>query len=305
MVTTYQCIVDGTGKTQIDKAGGSYDGLETSDAETAHQAYVDSVINGLEHLNVEQWVVNKVDKDKNVWDVTGSSAIEWGDNLGAAGHSNQSASTEDKYYFFGEGDNPSASSSEGDFDVKEGDTAVASYTFYINTYGDMYMLTNNVEGNKKNESAGTKINPNGLTGIAKELNDRTHVVDKLKKAVEHGTGNDPSGRSKTGTAWYNEAFDGVTVYIQTTQLTVGYLNPPQRSTVLDPKLTQTQTSHSDMFNKDKYNMSQYKSRNYSDAYTSTNVVGKFKGEYVQLKDMGSLFFSQKFFIPNATVDDLH
>ena len=131
------------------------------------------------------------------------------------------------------------------------------------------------------------------------------MVDKLRAAVEQGTGNDASGRSKTGTTWYNEAFDGITVYVQTTELSVGYIDPPQRSTVLDPKLTQTQTSHSDMFNEDKYNMSQYRTKEYSDAYYVTDVVGTFKGTEVYMKEMSQLFFSRKFFIPNATVDDLH
>ena len=310
MVTTYQCVLDGTGKTQVEKttglADGTYSGLTIDNAKTEHTSYVNTVKEGLENLNIEQWIINKVE-DKNVWDVSGSTAIDWGDNLKAAGHPNQTASTEDKYYFAGEDYNTNAPASEGDFDVEVGSTAYASYTFYMNTYGDMYMITNKTDGNKNSETTGTKINPTALTGIAKELNDRTHVIDKLYKALEHGTGHDASGRSKTGTAWYNEAFDGITVYVQTTQLTVGYLNPPQRSVVLDPKLTQTQTSHSDMFNKDKYNMTQYKTKKYSDAYgaESENVVGKFKDKEVQMMNMSDLFFSQKFFIPNATVDDLH
>lgn len=60
------------------------------------------------------------------------------------------------------------------------------------------------------------------------------------------------------------------------------------------------------FNKDRYNMSQYRTKEYSVAYPSTTgQVGEFKGAEVCIKDMPMLFHSRKFFIPNATVDDLH
>lgn len=315
VATTYQCVVDGTGKTQIDNAGGSYAGLTPTDAESAHDAYADSVKNGLEGIGVVQWVTNNIgsvngsniDKDSsNVWNISGSSEVYWGQNLDAAGHSDQTASLETKYYFADDGEHPEAPASEGDLDVEVKGKTSKKYTFYVNTFGEMYMLEDNVSGNQRNERAGTKVDPNAPSGIAKQINDRTHVIDKLYKAVEKGTGKDESGRSKTGVKWYNEAFDGVTVYVQSTEFMVGYIDPPSRSTVLDPKLTQTQDNQSDMFNKDKYNMSQYRTKNYSVAYPGTEEkVGEFKGASVYLKDMEMLFHSRKFFIPNATVDDLH
>lgn len=309
--TTYQCVVDGSGKTQIDNAGGSYTGLTTADAESSHQAYVSSVIDGLEKLNVEQWVTNNLSginsgnidsSSTDVWNISGSSMVAWGENLKAAGHSNQTASMEYKYYFSADGERLEAPASEGDLDVQEKGTTTKKYTFFTNTYGEIRYTVDDVNPNTgSNERKGNLANDS----IANQINQRTHVVDKLRAAVEQGTGNDASGRSKTGTTWYNEAFDGITVYVQTTELSVGYIDPPQRSTVLDPKLTQTQTSHSDMFNEDKYNMSQYRTKEYSDAYYVTDVVGTFKGTEVYMKEMSQLFFSRKFFIPNATVDDLH
>lgn len=309
--TTYQCVVEGSGKTQIDNAGGSYTGLTPADAESSHQAYVSSVIDGLEKINVEQWVTNNLSgidsgniesSSTDVWNISGSSMVEWEKNLQAAGHSNQTASMEYKYYFSGDGERPEAPASEGDLDVQEKGKTTKKYTFFTNTYGEIRYTVDDVNPNTgSNERKGNLANDS----IANQINQRTHVVDKLQAAVEQGTGNDTSGRSKTGNAWYNEAFDGITVYVQTTELSVGYIDPPQRSTVLDPKLTQTQTSHSDMFNEDKYNMSQYRTKEYSDAYFVTDVVGTFKGTDVYMKEMSQLFFSRKFFIPNATVDDLH
>lgn len=315
VATTYQCIVEGTGKTQIDNAGGSYSGLEASNADSAHQAYVNTLVDAIEKLNVEQWVTDDLSgvngsslgtQSANVWEKSNSSSVLWGLPLGCAGHPNQTASLEYKYYFSEDGERPEAPASEGDLDVEIKNTTSRKFTFYTNTFGEVYMIEDDPSGNQSNERAGTKLTPGGLSGIAKQINDRTHVVDKLYKAVEHGTGKDASGRSKTGTTWYNEAFDGITVYVQCTELSVGYLQPPQRSTVLDPKLTQTQDSHSDMFNKDKYNMSQYRTKNYSNAYPNNEEkVGEFKGASVYMKDMPFFFFSKQFFIPNATVDDLH
>lgn len=311
MATTYQCIVDGSGKTQIDNAGGSYTGLTEADATSAHAAYVDTVIEGLDELNVEQWVtknisgvnsgnINKTSTD--VWNISGSSEVEWDEDLSAAGHSGQKASTEYKYYFSPEGERPEAPASEGDLDVKTGKTTTKKYTFFTNTFGEVRYTVDDVNPNTEgNERKGNLANDT----IAKQLNDRTHVVDKLQAAVEQGTGNVSSGRSKTGTHWYNEAFDGITVYVQTTELIVGYIDPPQRSVVLDPKLTQTQDNQKDMFNIDKYNMSQYRTKEFSHAYGTADVAGVFKGEDIEMKDMCKLFISKKFFIPNATVDDLH
>lgn len=301
MATTYQCIVDGSGKTQIDNAGGSYTGLEESDATSAHEAYVDSVISGLDALNVEQWVTTNIETNKHVWDINGSSSVSWGENLDAAGHPDQTASLEAKYYFSADGGRPEAPASEGDLDVEEKGTTTKKYTFFTNTKGEIRYTVDDVNPNIGSETKGNLANDS----IANQINQRTHVVDKLQAAVEQGTGVDKTGRSKTGEHWYNEAFDGITVYVQTTELSLGYIDPPARSTVLDVKITQTQDNQSDMFNRNKYNMSQYRTKPYSDAYMENNVVGTFKGNSVAMKDMHLLFFSKKFLIPNATVDDLH
>lgn len=309
-VTTYQCIIEGSGKTQIDNAGGSDGGLTASQAESSHKAYVDTVKNALENLNVEQWVTNEISSVKasnitesagQVWNLHGE-AIHPGYNLVMAGHPSQDASTEEKYYFRDNGTLPKAPAGEGDLDVEEKSTTTKKYTFFTNTKGEIRYTVDDVNPNIGSETKGKLANDT----IANQINSRTHIVDKLRDAVEQGTGNDPSGRSRTGSAWYNEAFDGVTVYVQTTELSLGFIDPASRTTVLDPKLTQTQDNQSDMFNKDKYNMSQYKTMSYSHVYGGDDDrVGEFKGTGVYMKNMNMLMFSRQFFIPNATVDDLH
>lgn len=305
MVTSYQCVVDGTGKEQIENTSGStYTGPTIASADTAHDAYVQSVIQGLENLNVEQWAINKIDTSKDVWNISGSEPVQPGQALSMIGRSGQYSSNEWKYYLSDEGVRPEAPASEGDLDVKNNGTYMETYTFFTNTYGEIRYIVGNTSGNKTNEKAGVDIT-GGLDNISKQINDRTHVVDKLKDAVEQKKGNDPTGRSKTGTAWYSEAFDGITIYVKSTELIVGYIDPPQRSTVLDPRLTQEQKSQSDMFNEAKYNQSQYRTKPYSEIYQITDKVGEFKGESVLMDEMNMLFWSKPFLIPNATVDDLH
>lgn len=309
-VTTYQCVIEGSGKKQIDNTGGSDGGLTTTAAETSHKAYVDSVKNALDKLNVEQWVINDISSvnggnitssSKQVWNMHGE-AIYPGYDLEAAGHPLQDASTEEKYYLRDDGTLPNAPAGEGDLDVEEKGTTTKKYTFFTNTKGEIRYTVDDVNPNIGSETKGNLANDS----IANQINQRTHVVDKLQAAVEQGTGVDKTGRSKTGTNWYNEAFDGITVYVQTTELSLGYIDPPARSTVLDPKLTQTQDNQNDMFNKDKYNMSQYKTKPFSNAHEGdADRVGEFKGTAVYMKDMGMLFFSRQFFIGNVTVDDLH
>lgn len=300
MLTTYQCIVEGSGLTQINNTNGSDGGLTREQAIAAHDAYVSDVVNTLEQVNVEQWITADIGSEY-AWD-TGST-INPGADLRSAGHSGQTASTESKYYFRGDGEMPDAEASEGDLDVIRHESKTPrTYTFFVNTFGEIRYIEGNTSPNIGSETMG---NPVGDT-TSTLINQRTHIVDKLEAALEHGTGNDGRGRSKTGTRWYNEAFDGITVIVQQTELEIGYLQPPERYTVLDPKVTQSQNSQSDMFNKDKYNLSQYRTKAYSDRYPGDNDrVGSFKNADIYTDELNMYFWSQKFFVPNATVDDLH
>ena len=311
-LTTYQCIVTGSGKEQIDTAGGSDGDLTEEKAIAAHEAYVLDVIDTMDKLNMEQWVTMDFESD-SAWKT--GSAVGPDINLKDAGHSNQKGSTEDKYYFRGEDEQSDRANNiygagEGDLDVYPNpnkysdetlDTKVDYYTFFVNTYGEIRYTVNDVYPNTDGDERKGKL-ANDTT--AKLINNRTHIIDKLKAAVELSTGDDTSGRSKTGTAWYNEAFDGITVMVQKTDIEVGYREPMQRTSVLDPKLTQTQKNQKDMFNIEKYNMSQYRTKNRSDKYNKDNEIGMFKGYEIYMDEMNMIFWSQRFYIPNATVDDL-
>lgn len=308
-LTTYQCIVTGSGKEQIDKAGGSDGGLTEEKAIENHKNYVLDVIETLDKVNVEQWVTKEIDSE-SAWKT--GSAVGPGLSLKDAGHNSQKGSTEEKYYFRGEGELPDSSKGEGDLDVtpnplkysnEQLDTKATYYTFFVNTYGEIRYTENDIYPNTNGEERAGKL---ANDTIAKLINNRTHIVDKLAAAVERGSGTDTSGRSKTGMNWYNEAFDGITVIVQKTTLELGYREPfVERTSVMDPRLTQESTGKKDQFNFNKYNKVQYRTKNYSDRYKEDNKIGVFKGYDIYMDEMNMLYWSYPIFLPNLTTQDLH
>jgi hypothetical protein len=150
---------------------------------------------------------------------------------------------------------------------------------------------------------------------AKEIDNKTYVVRKLLASVERGGGNDST--ATWSKKWYNEAMDGITVMVQETKITIGYVSPSERWTVLDPKLipnsetntktdgTTTQSTKGSLFT--AYFSSAYKTDDYSQAYGSsnTNVLGEFSGYKVKLVNLQNMFTSKVFYIPNVTTQDLN
>lgn len=304
-LVTYQPVVIGAGQVQIDTAGGTYDNFTEDVAISNHESYVMSVEDGLEYLNVQQWVSTNDSSGGNVWD-TGIK-VNPGCDISSLG-ANPTASTEDKYYFRGEGEltpNDGSNGGEGDLDVENLGTKTKYYTFFTNTSGELRMVVDNPDAPLTDPTAGEficKKSSPSVSGIAKEINDRTYVVKKLLAAVEMETGSD--AKAEWNPAWYNEAFDGITIMVQTTKLKVGYLRPYERSAVLDPRLTPKSKGQSQLFT--KYNASQFKMNSYSGAYSDNEYqIGYFVDREVYMKDMDYLYTSMKFYIPNVTTQDLH
>jgi len=189
----------------------------------------------------------------------------------------------------------------------------------------------------------------------KQFNDRTQIIQKLVEAFERNHGYDkenyfpkPNASSRDEfdnkfTGWYNEAFDGITYAVIKTTMQVGFNNPYERGAVLDPTLTPSSATKSDMFT--RYNVSQFATADYSLKALDTKIDGyevdggKVKVTYAsvdpltgQTSDNGTdelsllgvvtdingnstpvginpdslkkLFVSDIFFIPNVTVQDL-
>lgn len=327
-ITTYQTIIDGAGKEQIDRIGGSYSGLQTqSDAKSSHDSLVATVKDALEKLNMQQWV------NKNGGNPFDGIAVDNYENtdIRALGNGARDGkvSMDSKYYF--SNDNGTTPASEGDLDVTvAAQDSSLIYTFFTNTKGEVRVVLNDVNAPLTNESAGTLLytinandtewdkgntftGGNDLVSDAKCINQRTQIVDKLIQAVEAGTGYDagipgkanaPSWRSPY---WYNEAFDGISVVVDSTVLEVGFMSPSERQIVLDPKLIPLQTSQSNM-NTDSTYSSGFKTKDYTPVYQSQpGQVGEFRGARIDLADMDTFFSTRGdyFNIPNQTVQDLH
>ena len=99
------------------------------------------------------------------------------------------------------------------------------------------------------------------------------------------------------------------VAISTTQIETGFIQVPERTTVLDPKLNTKNIGNKFMFRtKEKepsYNICGFKMNDFSTAYGKQNMIAEFKGVPVLMKDMDMLYWSKDFYISNITVSDLH
>ena len=327
--TTYQCILDSNsaGAEQINRIGGTSSLQDSASALVEHKNFVDSVVKGLDNINIQQWVNKdggnpfngiKVDNVNNT-------------NIRALGNGAKDGkvSMDSKYYFTPDGTNSPAG--EGDLDVEIiTEDAPLIYTFFTNTKGEVRVVLNDANAPLTNENAGTllhTINVNDtewdkgdkftggtdLLSDAKCINKRTQIVDKLIQAVEAGTGYDigipgkvnaPSWRSPY---WYNEAFDGISVAVNSSVIKVGFKNPAERQIILDPKLIPLQTSQSSMNTNSTYS-SGFKTKDYTPVYQSQpGQVGEFRGARIDLADMDTFFSTRSdyFNIPNQTVQDLH
>jgi len=144
-------------------------------------------------------------------------------------------------------------------------------------------------------------------GIILDIAKKTDIVNQLYTQLEEGTGKDSSAYwSDSNGAWYYEAFDGITIAHMSTDIQVGFIDSYERTSVLDPKLTPSASSKGDIL--EDYTYSQFKMADHSLLYGTPNKIGEYKvggTTYdITVPDLSSLFVSDIFIIPNATVQDL-
>lgn len=320
-VETYYPILAGTGLNQVNSTGGSSSlpSSVTDIMEESHNKFVVSTISGLETLNVQQWVSGELSADsisddiltdrktnKPVWSMSGATAPSYEGKDG-------------KYYFRDDNDNDSdigavksGDSNTGDLDVKQGNTVINYYTFYANANGDIYCkkhsdlgeaskITSETEGElvlAKGENI-SKIRPNYLN-----INNKTGIVTNIVAALERNTGNDKNApwASEDG-HWYNEAFDGITYAVIDTSIEIGFINPYERTSVLDPELTPSNSGKNDFFT--SYSYSQFKMKEYCELYNSTiGKIGKYRDYDICSDYLDEIMISDIFLIPNVNVQDL-
>ena len=279
-VITYQCLLEGEGKTQADYTGSVSGDFTEATADSNHKATVNSVVESLKNLRLELFGNKNAKKEPFS-----------GENITKSKTFNgKSISSDSKYNW-------------NDFNdlyinVEEGNTSTEKYVFSTDTEGNIRMNdTVILTKNQGVESISDRT--------AKVINDKTDVVNQLVKALERNTGDDSSTAwSMTNSKWYNEAFDGITVYVQTTVIHTGLWDPMERTTVFDPKLTPSQSSKESIGN--SFYSFQMRTAAYSDLYEGeTNRLGSFMGVKVYSNvDITELYKTDKWYSSNITTQDL-
>lgn len=279
-VITYQCILEGDGKTQVDYTGSVSGDFTEATADANHKSTVNSVVESLKQLRLELFGNKSARKEPFS-----------GENITKSKKFNgKSISSDSKYNW-------------DDFNdlyinVAEGNTSKEKYVFSADAEGNIRM---NGEVIVTKGQGAESIN----NRTAKKINDKTQVVTQLVKALERNTGNDNSTAwSSADGKWYNEAFDGVTVLVSTTTINTGLWDLMERSTVFDPKLTPSQSSKESIGN--SFYSFQMRTAAYSDLYEGeVNRVGNFMGVNVYSNvDLIELFKTDKWFSSNITTQDL-
>lgn len=280
-VITYQCILEGDGKTQVDYTGSVSGDFTEATADANHKSTVNSVVESLKQLRLELFGNKSARKEPFS-----------GENITKSKKFNgKSISSDSKYNW-------------DDFNdlyinVAEGNTSKEKYVFSADAEGNIRM---NGEVIVTKGQGAESIN----NRTAKTINDKTQVVTQLVKALERNTGSDNSTTwSSADGKWYNEAFDGVTVLVSTTTINTGLWDLMERSTVFDPKLTPSQSSKESIGN--SFYSFQMRTAAYSDLYEGeVNRVGNFMGVNVYSNvDLIELFKTDKWFSSNITTQDLN
>lgn len=279
-VITYQCVLEGDGKTQVDYTGSVNGDFTEATANSNHKYTVDSVVDALKNLKLELY--GNKDAKKEPFS---------GDNITKSKKFNGKSISSDSKYNWND-------FNELYINVEEGNTSKEKYVFSADAEGNIRMNGNTILTKGQGvESISDRT--------AKVINDKTDVVTQLVKSLERNAGNDDSTAwSMTDSKWYNEAFDGVTVYVQTTVIHTGLWDPMERTTVFDTKLTPSQSSKESIGN--SFYSFQMRTAAYSDLYEGeANRVGNFMGVNVYSSiNLTELYKTDKWYSSNITTSDL-
>lgn len=148
------------------------------------------------------------------------------------------------------------------------------------------------------------------------LNKNTKLISNFYNSLDRAGGKDRENK-----AWYNEAFDGVSVLVSDLRYSLGFKVDMQRSTVLDPSLQGVAQSKSDLYNFDDtmLNNTLRTSCFFTTAKSTAEQAQGKNGGYIgtvagnstmqalntSLSDIQYLMFSKIFYITNANVSDLN
>lgn len=319
-LVTWNTVLDDNQRNTLSN-GISSNEYTMTEANAEHANYTKNAKAILEGLQVVQWA-NGNTNASSAWSNNGQSVkiTGSGQSLSALGSSNVTSS-ESKYRLGL--DSSADAANEGDLDViNSADSTDVFYKVFASPDGNIYLAKSignmgaldNINGNNPNSNGQVSVTQvlskdgtvNGLTGEAKDINDRTMAITNLVQCLERNTGNDSSASWAPDGRWYNEAFNGYTIVRKCTTFSVGLNKPSIRSAAVDPRLCPSSSGQSDMYSKAV--LSQFKLDNKSSntpAGKSAGFIGSFEGKDITLPDMDSMYTSKKFYIPNVTVQDLH
>ena len=235
-IKTYQTIVEGKARENSSLKNDSTS-LTESTAILEHQSFVDSVASTLEGTSVEMWV-NKDTGASTAWSSGGIKAYP-GANISSLNNGSSTASTDSKYYLVPDVDN-NKNASRSDLDTNTKHLASKYHRVWSDTHGNIRYTS----GNSLEAVTGVGINGgsviltkgqdvSALSGAAKPIDTRTKLITKYVAAVERNTGNDSTADwAKSDGHWYNEAFYGIIVVEQTSQIEVKFHATDLRTTVI-------------------------------------------------------------------------
>ena len=289
MLSTYQTIIEDEAR-DISEITGTYQ-LTAAEADTYHRQFVDEAKETFDNAEIVQYV--STDNDGTAAWVNGTK-VSRGGSIASLNNGSASASTEDKYYLDTDINNTS-NAQRSDLDVAEVSTSKIRYRFFSDVEGNIWMEKNGSTSKILTKTQGV----DSLSGEAANINNRTFAVTKLLAAIERNTGNDrtASWATSDGT-WYNEAYAGITVYVQHTKLSIGITNGinKTRIMVLDPKLIPQVSS------KSQQGTTAFSSA-FKTSLTTNSAIASFKGASIFMNDADMLFNSRNIYIVNMTVDD--
>lgn len=300
-VTTYQTIVEGNAR-NISEITGSVE-LTESQAKDYHKEFVNSVKSTLDNAQLVQYVSEDINGEF-AW--VNGIVVDRNADISDLNNGSSKASKESKYYLDTDKNNE-ANAQRNDLDVYEKGTTYSKYRFYSDVEGKIYMEYTVEIGTADEKTETVKLLERSqvladvTNGIAKNIDNRTYALRKLLAVIERNTGDDYTADwSRDDGNWYNEAYEGITVYKQSTDIEVGLkvkgaLNTI-RTTVLDPKLIPKVTSKNNQ-GTTAFSMA------YIVNLENDTVIGKFKGTEVFMQDPYLLFNSRNIYITNMTVDD--
>ncbi len=329
---TYSAMVNPT-DTWID--GATANEYSAAQVTKNNNEFIEQYRDIVENYKVVQWV-NKDWSLNMPWDNNNAVKIErGGESLSKLGLSTK-ASTDSKYLLFA--GNSGNGASEGDIDILSESYVVTMYKIFTDSEGNVYFAKQQSSPSKTPATEDTfsglmtqLANTNGtnptdaiLLGTRTQnvdqvmasiqtsnnevyqLDQKTGAVRNVLNAISRNRGNDENAAWVTDNKWYNEAFDGYYVAMQTMTYKVGFKDPSRRVSVLDPNLCPAKSSTSNIFT--SAHVSAFRLNDKSDSAKASGkgsgYMGTFFGIDAFMPDVENMFYTRPFYIPNANVQDL-